>query len=288
LINTTIECQDLPAIVQALTQMPSDGFDRLGVEFVEKLIGMIVDNDAAIPSIPEFASQLPVPLLLFFLEKAPLQLYPEILQLRKFPKEEFDLSIARFIDRLLMSYPPLDVVRKICGFKFSRSYSGPIIQRIVFLVIYHSQKVESIGDITLLISCVIQLMINCARELMKSQTLALELVRKLSHTFAKRASAQPPTYKQLRTFAKLYDAVAKTTSSEMFHYLIASFVSHVALVQLDEGRMKAFHGAVIPLFGRCSRKQFAEVSTALHEAQRQIFQYLYARWESEARFTGKV
>jgi hypothetical protein len=288
LLTATMAPSDIVPIVSALTQIPSNCFDRFTPEFMSHLIDMVVANDSALPSIPTFAAQLPMPILLLFLQKAPLSLYPAILQLRTFSKEEFNAHISPFVERLLTSYPPATVARAICEFRFTRWYSSAIVQRIALLVIYHSQKVDSIGDVTLLASCTVQLMTNCSSELMRWTVVAHELVRKLSHSFAKRASSEPPTHKQLRTIAKMYAAVSKVSHGELLHYLIASFVSHVAIMQLDEGRMKVFQGAAMPVFGKCSKSQLGEVSMALHDAHRQIFQQLYAKWQAEMRFTGKV
>jgi hypothetical protein len=287
LLTATIGDHDVPPIVHALTRMPRADFCSLPSEFVSSLIDAIVATDSAIAAIPAFAAQLPVPLVVTFLEKAPLPLYPAILSTLKFSKDDFDAKVSPFVETLVASYPTLPVTRTICGFKFGRFYPKPLVDRILLLLIRHSHRADTIPDICTLSNCVVQLMKTCTRELMRAPTLLLELVRKLSHSFSRHAAQQPPTPKQLRALAKLYECVVKA-NGDLLHYLIASFVSHIATAQLDEGRMRAFQGAALPLFARCTRRQLAEVSAALHDAQRQIFQQLYARWEAEARFKGKV
>jgi hypothetical protein len=288
LLTATIASPDVPPIVRALTRMPKESFCSLPPDFVSTLIDGIVATDASTSAIPAFAANLPLPLLVTFLERAPLPLYPSILSARKFQKDEFDARIAPFVEALVASHPPLATTRVICAFKFGRFYAKALIDRVILLLIRHSHRAGGIADLCVLSGCVVQLMANCARELMRAPALALELARKLSHAFARRASQQPPTPKQLRALAKLYDCVVKAGGEDLLHYLLASFVSHVAAAQLDPGRMRALQAAALPLFARCTRRQLAEVSAALHDAQRQIFQQLYTRWETEARFKGKV
>jgi hypothetical protein len=156
-------------------------------------------------------------------------------------------------------------------------------------MIYHTQKAKTIADVCLLAGCFVQLMANCAREVGKSVALAVEVVRKLSHTFARLAAAQAPSHKQIRGIAKMLDAVAKAATAELLHYLVASFASHVAVAQIeDEAKGRSLEASIFPVLEKCTRKQLAEVATALHDIHRQIFQQLYTRWEAESKYKGKV
>jgi hypothetical protein len=279
----------MEVVLKSVSKM--SGFATLDGKFLKRLIdrAVLTDPTEIGTGLSVFAARLDLKLLIYFLNSAPLSLYPAILAQVKPQKEDYEKHLEPFVVKLLKTYPRPEVVKGIVSLRFARFFGKSVVERVLLMIVFWLQKAVSLDEICVLGTCANRVMSSCVREVAKASLLAIEIPRKISHLFAKRVSVESPTYKQLKVFSKLCAGVVRSANNDLLQYLIASFVAHVALIDMDnEKKMKSLQSSIFPLFAKCTRKQLGEISTALHDSHRQIFQQLYSRWQSEYEYNGKV
>ena len=288
LLQAEIGPDDVPLIIDALTKMNKENIEAINEDFLGKLVDLVVRSQTiSDQAIAAFSEHLPTKLVAHFLEIAPVTFTPSILRRLKLNQDQFK-AVEGHILKLIQSIPPAYVLKTICQLNYARFYSSNIVEGLIFVLTHRSMKTVTLDDICELCSCLTQLLRSCRKQVNEIPSLILELARRLSAQFTKRVSKEKPTFPHLRAMTKMYDAIGKTGTGDIIHYLVASFVSHVAQVQLDEIKMRLLQSAIFPLFDRCSKKQLTEVSISLHDSHRQIFRQLHERWTTEAQFRGKV
>lgn len=288
LLNAQIGPDDVPLIIDALTKMKKEDVENLSEDFLGRLVELAVESqNVSDQTIAAFCEQLSTKLVIHFLEIAPVTFYPSILRRLKLGQEQFQ-DVEGYILKLVQSIPPTPVIKVMCQLGYARFYTSEIVEGLVFVLTNRSLKAVTLDEICDLCSCLTQMLRSCRKQVNEIPSLILELARRLSGQFTKRVSKETPSFPHLRTITKMYDAIGKTGTGDIIHYLVASFVSHIAQVQLEEIKMRLLQSAVFPLFDRCSKKQLSEVSVSLHDSHRQIFRQLHERWTAEAQFRGKV
>lgn len=306
LIHHSIKPDDAIKLVNALNQLtvlkiggikgkdaPINFLEQeLGTDFLKRLIDQIVVNDVNNfdeNAISVFSSNIGEEAVFYFLNSSPIELYPAIFAQLRVKKEQFE-QYSQYIVAILQKIPPIQLLKKIIGLKVSRFYDSLILQRIQMLLIGYSNKAETLADISILFNCLFLLLTNCGREISKQASVPIEIARRLSSLFAKRVSIEKPTYKHLKSLSKMFIAVANTENSDFIQYLMANFVSHMAIMDIekDDKIIRSLQTVVYPLFAKCGKEQLGEVKIALHDSHRQILNQLYTRYQKEAQYTGKV
>ena len=316
LVKTEISPNDSPLIISALNDFGK--LSELPEQFLQRLIDSFVQNEEIYHKISstkmndellrkkpneynnvftfnskilsQFVSKLPIKLILYFLDTAPVEYYPHIFSNLNIKKDEF-APFENYLKKLLMASPPIPIIKLICSIRLSHNYNNDITTRLLLLITKETNKPQNLNCICLLCNCMVQLINNCGKELAKQPVYVIEIVRKLSILFAKSISLEQPTYRNLKQISKLYASVAKGAYAEYLQYLIASFVSHLTLYKPDESenlKMRSLQTAIFPLFSRCSKDQLNEISAALHDSHREVFKQLSERWTNEAQYRGKV
>lgn len=272
-----------------ITSLPSlDGFSD---DFITHLITKLNETPGIEPKvISKFSSQLQKPHLIHFLDISPPSLYPSILSKLYLTKEEFD-GFESYILKAINS-SPLSSYRSLCTLPITKYYTQRVLQCLYMHFTTHMTSPLTLSELCTIIYCMNQLLITCKKEASSQLLIVIELIRKLSSLFLRCVLTETPTYKQLRLLTKLFLSLSKFPSPDNFQYLIACFVSHLSINQIDDDfeqmKRRTLQSSIFPLIARCSKDQIGEISTALHESHRQVFQNLYTRFTSEAQYKGKV
>ena len=206
-------------------------------------------------------------------------------------QDDFE-QFSKYILKMIENAPTLENYKQICSFPISKYYNEDILQSIIQKLIMFTTNPLEIDDTCLIANCVSLLLLNCRKEASKQSLLILEVSRKVSSLFMRAITSKSPNYRQLRHVSKMFVGISKSLSADNFQYLVASFVSNFSIYQIDEGfdhmKMRVLQAAVFPLLDRCNKEQIGEVSTALHDSHKQIFQQMYNRYVEEAQYKGKV
>ena len=276
-------------ISQIISSLPSlEGFT---IDFIPHLIDIVNETKTIEPKvISKFSTKLKKSQLIYFLDISNPEIYPSILSKIYLTKEEFE-KFESYIIKAIKAVK-LQSYKSICKLPITKYYNNDILQYIYMNLITFMSNPLSLEEICTILYCLNQILINCKKEVSNQIIIIIELIRKISSLFMKSVLTQNPTFKQLRLMTKLFLSLSKLSNSSNLQYLIACFVSNLSINQIDDDfdqmKRRTLQASVFPLIARCTKEQIGEISTALHESHRQVFQNLYNRYTEEAQYKGKV
>jgi len=273
-------------IIEVLSMIP-DITNKLNKSLLNRLIDLFTQGKCEkYAYISSFASILPIECLLLFLSKSPVEIILTILKEATIPNEEI-VKICPYIGQILESKPSLSTIRDLVTQRVTRQLPIDLIEMIINTITELSLTMESLSDISILCSCVTQLFMN-SKVVTQIPIISVEICRRMSSLFYKQCLKEVPTLKHLKSISKLYSTVSRYLRPDFIHYLIASFISHISSVSLDDLKLRMAQSSSFPLFSRCDPDDLKEVTVSLHESHRQVFQLIYDRWKKEFQYKGKV
>lgn len=306
--QTEILPSQAPSIISALSDIRNTQC-QFSSDFLQLLIMALLQNEEIDCEgkidkrvISQFCTKLSLDLIYFFLDQAPLFYYPSILTSVMIKNEEQFEPFKKYFDTILKPTEnedkqivfndiPISILKTLCSIRMCHYYDQSIMSRLLFLIADKTNHKLNLVDACLLCNCVVLLLNNNNRELSKISPSVIEVVRKLSSLFTRSIAKEKPTYKNLKHFSKLLNAVAKAVYSDQIQYLLASFVvdtTNYNPSNEDQAKMKVLQAASFPLFSKCSKDQLNEIKASLHDSHREIFEQLGKKWQEEAQYKGKV
>jgi hypothetical protein len=247
-------------------------------------LAQLIDENVDSETISRFLSYLNFENHLLFLERSPPKYILDILSSLAVSQEQFKV-IGPYILQVLKLEATIRSIEKICQLRFLRLFNFEILTRIFYIAL--SCLTQNFEKLNMICSSITKI-IRAVDITVLPKMFITELTRKISSFYFKTAKLSQIPFKSLKILSKLFVEIGRHARAEHIHYLLASFASQIVGLSNDDITQKIIQSITFPLFDRCQKHQFHEVTTQLPESHSEVFKQLYTRWEKDGQFKGKI